>query len=90
MKTKFNTDFRIIKGEEAEKLSVSQCRKILAEEACELNDEEIIEIRDYFYHLAAITMEQYHSEKTNEPPVINLEHYKTTQDEKESNYLRTG
>jgi len=91
MKTKNKSDLRKACSDEEEnkRLSVSACRKILGKEAENLSDEKVIEIRDYFYRLAAMTHEDYQS-KMNETPVINLEHYKTEKNEKESRYLRTG
>jgi hypothetical protein len=91
MKAKPKTDFRSLKGGiDERRLTIAHCRKVLKEEAEGLSDEEIIEIRDYFYRLASIAMEDYQDEKQTEAPVINLEHYKTTQDEKNSHYLRAS
>ena len=91
MKTKKKSDLRKVckDDEENKRLSLSACRKILGEEAESLSDKKVIEIRDYLYRLAAMTYEDYQN-KTSEAPVINLEHYKTEKNEKESHYLRAG
>lgn len=90
MTTKFNTNLRVVRGAEQEKLSIIHCRKVLGEEGENLTDKEILEIRDFFYQLAEITMEQYQYEKSKGATVINLEENKSTQHEKESDYLRAG
>ena len=91
MKTKYKTDLRLLKGGQEEKrLSLAHCRKVLGEEGEKLTSEEILEIRDFFYQLAEITMEQYQYEKSQRATVINLENYNITQDEKESDHLRAS
>jgi hypothetical protein len=90
MKTKFNTNLRVVRGEEKGKLPITHCRKVLGKEGEKLTDQEILEIRDFFYQLAEITMEQYQHEKSQGATVINLEQNKSTQNEKESNYLRAS
>lgn len=93
MKNKNNNHLRKVGSQDEEnkkeRLSIASCRKILKGEEDEFTDEDLLTIRDYFYCLAAVTMEQYQNEKAGEATIINLEHYKTTTDE-ESHYLRAG
>ncbi|TDW97147.1 hypothetical protein [Dinghuibacter silviterrae] len=63
------------KKEPDEKVSVADCRAILQEEAGDLSDARVIEIRDYLYRLAALAWEQHEHEK---------------REYEKSNYLRTG
>jgi hypothetical protein len=90
MKTRFNTNLRVVIDAEQEKLSIVHCRMVLGEEGEKLTDEEIVELRNFLYQLAEITMEQYQYEKSQGATVINLEQNKSTQDEKESDYLRAS
>jgi hypothetical protein len=90
MRTKFNTSLKVVRSEEKEKLSIAHCRKVLGKEGENLTDDEILEVRDVFYQLAEITLEQYQHEKSQVATIIYLEQDKYTQHEKESNYLRAS
>ncbi len=44
-------------------LSLNECKKILATDALELTDEEIILIRDWLYHISDIAIDVVDNEK---------------------------
>jgi alcohol dehydrogenase YqhD (iron-dependent ADH family) len=70
------------------RLSVAKCRDILQEEGEQLSDEEIVKFRDFFYELAAISLEQYQFDQ-QQAKLIYLEQHKITEHEK-GDYLRAG
>jgi len=47
-------------------LTIKQCRDILKEEALELNDAEIIEIRDWLSMMADITLDSIEKLRANQ------------------------
>ncbi|NLR80952.1 hypothetical protein [Chitinophaga eiseniae] len=85
-----------VNDEAVERLPVSQCRKVLQGAGKQLNDEAILKIRDYFYHLAAIAWEAYQCGKQQpKNKAIPLEPNKTANNEErhyyeKSHYLRAG
>ncbi|BAV05073.1 hypothetical protein SAMN05421788_11585 [Filimonas lacunae] len=70
------------------RISIAKCRQILEEEGEELSDEDILKIRDFFYRLAAIGLEEYQYSKQH-ARLIYLEQHKITENEK-GDYLRAG
>lgn len=68
------------------KISIAVCRKILKEKAKSYTDNQIEQIRDFFYKLAAITYEEYEQRKAT--IIIPLTQNKT--DNEESHYLRAS
>jgi hypothetical protein len=90
--------FKVVKGsnkqvpittiEEAQRLSLADCRAIISKGEAEYSDEELIKLRDYLYQLAAIATEQMEIGK-EETKIISLHTHKNNTDEK-SHYLRTG
>ena len=48
---------------ENRKLSLTECKKILNTDGLFYTDEEIIELRDFLYHLADIVMDDIEAEK---------------------------
>jgi hypothetical protein len=90
MNASSNIHLQKLKATSREKrLSLVQCRKTLLEEAKELTDEEVIEIRDFLYQLASIAIEHYQNQETNETPVNNVKKMEVTH-EKENHYLRAS
>jgi hypothetical protein len=90
--------FKVVKGgnrqapittiEEAQRLSLADCRVIMNKGEAEYSDAELIKLRDYLYQLAAIATEQLELGK-EEAKIISLHIHKNNTDEK-SHYLRTG
>ncbi len=68
------------------KVSIAICRKILKEKAKSYTDNQIEQIRDFFYKLAAITYEEYEQRKAN----IILPLTQNETDNEESHYLRAS
>ncbi len=69
------------------KISITSCRKVLKDKAKQYTDEQIGQIRDLFYKLAAIAYEEYEQRKST--IVIPLTQNETKENE-ESNYLRAS
>ena len=69
------------------KISITACRKVLKDKAKQYTDEQIGQIRDFFYKLAAIAYEEYEQRKST--IIIPLTKNETTENE-ESYYLRAS
>jgi len=69
------------------KISIIACRKVLKDKARQYTDDQIGQIRDFFYKLAAIVYEEYEQRKST--IVIPLTQNETKENE-ESNYLRAS
>ncbi len=52
-------------------LTIKECKEILKEDALELNDAEIIEIRDWLYMMADITIESIEKSRSNQQNKLN-------------------
>ena len=68
------------------KISIAMCRKVLKDKAKQYTDQQVEQIRDFFYKLAAITYEEYEQRKAT--IIIPLTQNKT--EHEESHYLRAS
>jgi hypothetical protein len=82
---------------ERDKLSITECRKSLKEEALKYSDEQIIMIRDWMYNfidIALFAIEKKEaktiSEMKQEAQLEITENIKSEINEKESNHLHEG
>lgn len=79
-------------GAENTRLSLAECRKILCTDGVFYTDEEIIEIRNFLYHMADIAIDALESEKPAAPPKPEVttflkEEEKINNHEKKSDHL---
>lgn len=75
------------KIEPEDKISLARCRQILKEMGVSYTDEEILLVRDWLYDLAAITYDEYFSQRDS---VIIPLTQKKDDDHEESHYLRAS
>lgn len=60
-----NRSTKELKNEDGQQLSLTKCKDILGSSDIIYSDEEVQEIRDFFYRLAAIAIEDVSLDKNN-------------------------
>jgi hypothetical protein len=72
------------------KLPLAKCKELLSTSAAKYTDEQILEMRDWFYKLAAITHDEYIEKAGQTTKIIPINEQSNGTGNEERNYLRAG